>query len=69
MYYYYFHLSAEALERVRRQGGNTSVENSPAGSPAHQAVAQTLEPAAASTPENAIQRGKSVLRRPISDGE
>ncbi|XP_781105.3 uncharacterized protein LOC575625 isoform X1 [Strongylocentrotus purpuratus] len=61
-------LTAEALERVRRQGGNTSVENSPAGSPAHQAVAQTLEPAAASTPENAIQRGKSVLRRPVSDG-
>ncbi|XP_041475022.1 uncharacterized protein LOC121423664 isoform X1 [Lytechinus variegatus] len=61
-------LTAEALERVRRQGGTTSLENSPAGSPAHQAVAQTLEPPATTNPENTVQRSKSVLRRPVSEG-
>ena len=68
--------SAEALQRVRRQVGADSPAQSPAqsptqspgGSPAHQVMAQP--PEAAMEPEdNSLQRSKSVLRRPISEGE
>ncbi|XP_071478927.1 uncharacterized protein [Diadema antillarum] len=62
-------LTAEALERVRRQGGNTSLENSPAGSPAHQpAVGQAAQSEAGPAQDGSIQRSKSVLRRPMSEG-